>query len=445
MQNPEDKYLKTSNHPPGLSYLFFTEMWERFSYYGMRAILVLYIVKHLEFSDRDAGQIYGAYTGLVYLTPLLGGYLADKYLGSRNSIFLGAIVMAIGHLFLAIDSIPFFLTGLLFLVLGNGFFKPNVSSLVGRLYDSNPKQKDSGYTIFYMGINLGGFLGPLVCGSLGEKIDWHLGFGSAALGMCFGILIFYLGRNLFLDPVRKPEKNPNLIVTKIQTSESHPIGILDRSNLSHPGNIWAIYTLSFFSIFFWVAFEQAGSSMNLFADRVVDRNLWGKEIPASLFQALNPVFILLLAPVFAFLWRYLGSRDLEPDTSAKFAIGLALLGFGFLSLVAGSYQVDQYGTCHFGWLVMAYFMNTLGELCISPVGLSLVSRLAPKDQTGFYMGIWFFSTALAHYIAGFLAGISSDFGFTSYFFYFVILSFASGLTLLLLRKRIQTWIHIQDK
>ena len=293
-------------HPKGIYILFFTEMWERFSYYGMRALLILYLVKFFKYDDECAGSIYGAYTGLVYLTPILGGYIADKLIGFKNAIFIGGTLMMCGHISLAFSSIEFFYLGLLLLILGNGFFKPNISTYLGTLYKDKPELKDSGFTIFYMGINLGGMFGPLLCGYLGEVYGWHYGFGLAGVGMFAGLIVFKLGL-------------PILSANELTESKSDLKQTSDELTLEEKSRILVILILSVFTMFFWFAFEQAGSSMNLFADRYMERNLLGVEIPASMFQSFNAFLILLLAPFFARLWTGLIRIDKEPNTTLKFS------------------------------------------------------------------------------------------------------------------------------
>lgn len=418
-----------SKHPKALPILFLTEMWERFSYYGMRALLVLYAVKFLGFSDRSAGQLYGAYTGLVYLTPILGGWLSDQFLGLRRSILLGGILMGLGHLSLAFEEIEFFFLGLFLLVLGNGFFKPNMSSLVGSLYENNDSQRDSGYTIFYMGINLGGFFGPIICGTLGEKMDWHYGFGAAGIGMGIGVLVFYFGQKLLPSHIGiKPQKKKEFTPRARQ---------LTQVEWNH---IKTILVLSFFSIFFWAAFEQAGSSMNLFADRYVDRSVGEWQIPASLFQSVNPVFILLFAPLFAKMWTSLARRNKEPDKPVKFAFGLLLLSAGFFCLVLGARQIAEEGFAGMHFLLLAYLFNTLGELCLSPVGLSMVSELAPTHLTSLMMGIWFLSNAVAHYLGGVFSGMVSEISLRIFFGVFVVMAVCSAVLLLLIRPILYSWM-----
>ncbi|MCB1189307.1 MAG: peptide MFS transporter [Leptospiraceae bacterium] len=416
-------------HPNGLAVLFFTEMWERFSFYGMRALLILYLVKVLKFDDKQAGSIYGAYTGLVYLTPLLGGYVADRYIGYRKAILFGGILMAFGHLSLAINQINSFFIGLGLLILGNGFFKPNISTLLGRLYHNKIHLKDSGFTIFYMGINLGAFFGSWLCGLIGEKYSWHLGFGLAGFGMIIGLLIFRFGfhsleegGNITFLPEAQGIHKP---LTKIET---------DR--------IWVIAILSAFGMFFWLAFEQAGSSISLFTDRFTDRNVFGYIIPASTIQSVNPFMILLLAPLFTKMWTYMAERNIEPITPIKFMYGFVFLGIGFGMLALGAMNIQNGTKASLLWIIFAYLFHTIGELFLSPVGLSMVTKLSPVRFGGFLMGFWFLSTAFSQFIAGVLSGEMSKFAsISSFFLIFVITSFASAMILILLAKKLYSMMH----
>ncbi|MBP9885998.1 MAG: peptide MFS transporter [Leptospiraceae bacterium] len=418
-------------HPKGIYILFFTEMWERFSYYGMRALLILYLVKFFKYDDEYAGSIYGAYTGLVYLTPILGGYIADKLIGFKNAIFIGGTLMMCGHISLAFSSIEFFYLGLLLLILGNGFFKPNISTYLGTLYKDKPELKDSGFTIFYMGINLGGMFGPLLCGYLGEVYGWHYGFGLAGVGMFAGLIVFKLGL-------------PILSANELTESKSDLKQTSDELTLEEKSRILVILILSVFTMFFWFAFEQAGSSMNLFADRYMERNLLGVEIPASMFQSFNAFLILLLAPFFARLWTGLIRIDKEPNTTLKFSIAFVLLGIGFLFLVFGSTGITPNSQVKTGmiWLILAYLFQTMGELCISPVGLSMVSKLSPARFGGMLMGTWFLSNAISHYAAGFFSGKMGQFtNLSDFFLIFVYTSFICSIILFLLNKKITTMMH----
>lgn len=413
------------NHPRGLFILFFTEMWERFSYYGMRALLTLYLTKQLLYSDKLAGSIYGAYTGLVYLTPILGGYLADKYLGYKRAIYIGGILMMFGHASLAIYDIRFFYLGLLLLILGNGFFKPNISTMLGQLYENHPEKKDSGFTIFYMGINLGAFLGSIACGYLGEVYGWHYGFGLAGIGMLIGLINFAFGKKEFSNIIIIKDTN---IYTK------------DILSVEEKSKISIIVILSLFTMFFWLAFEQAGSSMNLFTDRYVDRNLFGFNIPASAFQSVNPLLILILAPIFAMIWNYMGKKNIEPSTPIKFIFGFIFIGIGFLALVLGSFNVmiEVSANVSMAWIIIAYLFHTIGELFLSPVGLSMVSKMAPVRYAALLMGLWFLSNAFAHYAAGALAGFMSSFKeLWQFFSIFVITSSVAAISLYLIKNKLE--------
>ena len=377
-------------HHPALYYLFFTEMWERFSYYGMRALLVLYLVKHLKFSDLDAGIVYGAYTGLVYLTPLLGGYLSDNYLGNIKSIYIGGILMMFGHMSLAVDSMNFFYTGLFLLICGNGFFKPNISTLLGRIYESRENLRDSAFTIFYMGINIGGSMGPLLCGYIGEVYGWHYGFSLAGIGMLFGLIVFRFSKDKLAEtdlhlPLKKNLANSfeNLDGTK--------------------GNVILLLFLAFMSIFFWVPYEQMGTSVNLYTDRNVDRVVLNTEIPASVFQSLNGFLILAFAPILAYFWQSLSKSGKEISIITKFASGFFLLGLSYLSLLPGGDGTK----INLSYLMIYYILLTIGELCVSPVGLSMVSKLAPRDYATSLMGVWFLSNAISHYVSGWFSGAYS--------------------------------------
>jgi POT family proton-dependent oligopeptide transporter len=418
-----------NKHPKGLSSLFLTELWERLSYYGMRALLVLYLVKELHFSDEKAGQVYGLYTSLVYLTPILGGFLADKYLGYKRSIFLGSILMLCGHVSLAIPSLDFFYLGLILLICGNGFFKPNMSTVVGRLYEERPQLRDSGYTIFYMGINLGGLIGPIICGSLGERVDWHYGFGAAGVGMFIGLIIFYFGSRSLPAKIWESSNDRSLRRKEVDTNAKYKIIL--------------ILILSLFSILFWMAFEQMGSSMNLFADRYTDRNFFGWEIPASFFQSINPLFILCFGPIIALIWDRLGKKNLNPDPILKFVMSLVFLGFGFLVMVYAAKSQSRVGLVSVWFLFGAYFLNTISELFLSPVGLSFVSQTAPSKFAGLLMGIWFLSNAFGHYFAGYLAGYAGHFSSqTDFFSIFVFTSWLGAILLLLLWVKLKDWTRL---
>ncbi|MCW7471230.1 peptide MFS transporter [Leptospira kanakyensis] len=411
--------IESHIHPKGITPLFLTEMWERLSYYGMRALLVLYLVKSLGFSDADAGAVYAFYTSFVYLTPVLGGYLTDRFLSYQFSIYLGSFLMLCGHISLAFSDLSFFYLGLVLLALGNGFFKPNMSTIFGRLYDGKPGLRDSGFTIFYMGINLGGLIGPIICGSLGERVDWHLGFLSAGVGMAIGMVVFYFGSKRLPASIWQKQKDPltaaNVTVSPDQNTKP---------------KILLIVLLSFFSIFFWMAFEQMGSSLNLFALRNTDRFLFGFEVPASVLQSINPLFILIFGPLISILWSSLARRNQNPNPVMKFVLSLILLGIGFLVMVVAAKYAETGIAVSILFLVFVYFWNTLSELCLSPVGLSFVSFMAPAKYASVLMGIWFLSNAFGHYAAGILSGYQNQWGSMANFYgFFVICSFSGAFLL----------------
>ena len=420
-------------HPKGLFVLFFAEMWERFSYYGMRALLIFYLTKHWLFSDEKSGVIYGAYTALVYITPVLGGYLADRYLGQRKAVTYGAVLLTFGHFLMGFEgsggqdaaSLNIFWLALAFIIVGSGFLKANISVIVGQLYPRTDVRRDGAYTIFYMGINLGAALGALLCGYLGETFGWSYGFGAAGVGMLLGLIVFIVFKPLLLgrgEPLNPEALNKTVLGIKLEWL-LYLVGLVAvvvcwwlvqnqavvGSLLGAAGAILVVYVLwtavrklephdrdrifaAMFliigSILFWALFEQAGSSLNLFTDRHVDRS----GVPASVFQSLNAIYIVLLAPLFAWLWTTLGRKGLEPSAPAKFGLGIVQLGIGFLVLVAGSAAAgDSMVPVLFIFLI--YLFHTTGELCLSPVGLSAMNRLAPAHLASLIMGTWFFASA----------------------------------------------------
>jgi len=432
-------------HPAGLGLLFAVEMWERFSYYGMRALLVLYLVNALGWADASAYQLYGTYTGLVYLTPMVGGWLADNLLGTRRALVIGGAVIAAGHFALAFEGMPMFYTGLALIIIGTGFFKSNVSTMVGQLYADGDPRRDAGFTIFYMGINLGAFLGPLVCAYLAAspRFGWHWGFAAAGVGMVLGLIAYLIWRNTYLPGIGLPPTMDDLAERRALALSAGsgvsawwhgPVGALAGGAflIATVGWTWmggafatviggtfgiailgsrgedlkrvlALVIVVFFVIFFWMAFEQAGSSMNIFADRHTDRMVGNFEIPTGWFQSVNAFFILLFAPVAATLWQFLQRRGKEPSTALKMAFGLLLLGLGFVFLVIGGRGADA-GVLVSPWfLVLAYMFHTWGELCLSPVGLSYVTKVAPLRFASLMMGTWFLSNAAANKLGGWLA------------------------------------------
>ncbi|MCM1338282.1 MAG: peptide MFS transporter [Muribaculaceae bacterium] len=380
-------------HPKGLYLLFFVEMWERFSYYGMRALVVLYMVQSLMFSTQKAGNIYGLYTGLVYLTPLIGGYLADRYFGQRRCITTGAILMSIGLFLLAFAPKSLFLLSLFLMISANGFFKSNISSVLGLLYGDNNDRKDAAYTIFYMGINLGAFLSPLVCGTLAVKYGFEYGFVTAGCGMLIGLFVYKLFENKLLG-------NCGLEPVLRNTNTDSAKTDLD---IEQKNRFAALIVLMLFTIPFWICFEQAGSSLTLFAQYQTNRNVLGFEIPTGYFQSLNPLFIITLAPLMSLLWGRLRDKSREPGSVEKFVISLFLISISYIVLAIAGYLAESSLVSPL-WLVAAYFIMTVSELCLSPIGLSLVSKLAPKQFLSLAMGCWFLTSFAGNLIAGFLGG-----------------------------------------
>jgi len=455
-----------TGHPKGLYLLFVTEMWERFSYYGMRAIFTLFMVNALMFDKSLASTVYGNYTGLVYLTPLIGGYVADRYWGNRRSIFVGGIMMAIGQFFMFLAgsfytdvslATTLMFTGLGFLIFGNGFFKPNISTMVGQLYEDGDKRVDAAFTIFYMGINLGAFIAPLITGGLGEVYDkdglivpgmFKWGFLAACFGMIISTIVFELLKNKYIvSPTGQPIGiKPKKVVVEKKVKEPINIGmILQWSLISlllftafkgfmgldligafiytlciiapasiitdksltkvEKQKIWVIFIIAFFVIFFWSAFEQAGASLTFFAQEQTDRNIFGTEVPSSYFQSINAVAIVIFAPIFALIWTKLGSNNREPSSPVKQSLGLFLLAVGYFIIAIGVKDIDPSLKVSLFWLVTLYTVHTFGELCLSPIGLSMVVKLAPVRFASLLMGVWFLSTATANKFAGDLSSL----------------------------------------
>jgi len=441
------------NHPKGLFILFFAEMWERFSYYGMRALLVLYLTKHFLFDKQEAYGLYGAYTTLVYITPVIGGILADRYLGPRKAVLIGAILLVLGHLGMAVEGEPvldaadrsatvmnIFYMSLALIIAGVGFLKANISTIVGELYKKGDERRDGAFTIFYVGINLGAFGGSLIAGYLGETYGWKYGFGLAGIGMLAGLIVFMWGRPLLEGAGESP--NPELLKKKrfagLSTEwliylgtflatifiwwvvrDQGTVGVL----LSLAGLIVVSYILyrSVFTlkaharnriiaamflisvqVLFWGLFEQAGSSLSLFTDEAVDRNIMGQEIKTSVFQSLNAMYIVLLGPLFAALWIWLGKRGLDPSAPAKFGLGVIQLGLGFLVLVWGASAAGSNLTPVI-FIFLIYLLHTTGELCLSPVGLSAMTRLSTPNMVGLIMGTWFLASGAGNFVASMIA------------------------------------------
>jgi POT family proton-dependent oligopeptide transporter len=444
-------------HPHGLSTLFFTEMWERFSYYGMRALLILFMTASvtdggLGFNVAKAGSIYALYTSLVYFVNLPGGWFADRVLGQRRSVLYGGIVIASGHFSMAIPGMLTFYLGLVLIIIGTGLLKPNISVMVGQLYAADDVRRDAGFSIFYMGINLGAFIAPLVTGFLGENIDWHLGFAAAGVGMTLGLGQYLIGGKYLGDAglhpstTRQEQEESRTLAFKAVVGVAALIGVLAVLALTGAvtlteeriaagwGVLLMLTVIAFFgwlysrsywttderhrlyvigvlflaAAVFWSFFEQAGSSLSLFADDFTRRTLpdWvpfaGGDFPASWFQALNPLLIIVLAPVFAWLWVWLANRGREPSSPGKFVFGLVFLGLGFAILVVGAGLAQQGVKVSPMWLALTYFFHTVGELSLSPVGLSAMTKLAPVRVVSMMMGVWFLAASVGNYMGGFL-------------------------------------------
>ena len=485
-----------TKQPNGLWVLFITEMWERFSYYGMRALLVLYLIASTHstvqnsdgelvantnpgfgWDEASAAVLYAVYTWAVYFTPIFGGYLADRFLGTHRSMLLGGWIIAAGHITLAgteffgvtagqvvsLQTSPgaliTFVTGLGLIVIGTGFFKPCVSVMVGQLYGPNDTRRDSGFTIFYMGINLGAFLSPLIAGTLGQKVGWHWGFGSAAVGMILGLIFYQIYRPKYLAGVGlspkqiAQEQRAGRSVSKVNQAElNRPLNYVDIQRLI------VILILAFIgNIVFWAAFEQAGSSMSVFADQNTNRRIFGYEFPSTWYQSVNALTIVLCAPIFSALWVWLGRRNANPSTPMKFAFGLWLLGLAFIAMVFGALQAKDGGLAAPHWLLITYVVYTWGELCLSPVGLSVVTKLAPAKLQSLMMGVWFFSFSLANFLAGLMAAFSTKFkpgpngappeasfildGLPGFYLMMVVFPLATGLLLALLSPKIRKMMH----
>ncbi|SFD88430.1 peptide MFS transporter [Thermophagus xiamenensis] len=489
----------SKRHPQGLWVLFFTEMWERFSYYGMRALLVLYLTSSIvnggfAYAENHALEIYGIFTGLVYLTPILGGIIADRFIGQRKSVFIGGIVMALGQAALAYSeyiAVPeggeaiqtlrefWLFIGLGLLILGNGFFKPNISTMVGRLYADGDPRKDSAFTIFYMGINLGAFLAPFIAGYLGESVGWAWGFGSVSVGMVLGVIWFWIEQSklgtIGFGPKRKftgeverlnardwgevwiwvlaivgfiylfvktwwimPEVVTDWIIRVVALGAISVIAYMIIKNTTGKtewSRIGAILVFCFFNIFFWSGFEQAGGTFNLFARDMTDRMIGSFEINASWFQSVNAALIVGLAPVFSMLWIWLGKYN--PNTPVKFGLGLTLLSLGFVVMYTADMKASPENLVSPLWLVSVYLLHTMGELCLSPIGLSMISKLSPPKITSLMMGLWFGSTALANYLAGALKSILETYMPGMNLFLFLVITSGSAALLMYL---ISPWL-----
>lgn len=433
-------------HPRGLFLLFGTELWERFSYYAMRAILVLYLTDAtldggLGWSTKDALDLYGIYTGLVYITPLIGGWLADNYLGQRRSILIGGALMAVGQFTLAmpadmlgLGTVHTFYLGLALLIAGNGLFKPNISTMVGDLYQEGDNRRDGAFTIFYMGINLGALLAGVIAGSVTDEFGWKSGFIVAGIGMLISLVMqMSLAQSWLGDIGREPAAKRDLAIKKSSKKEPLTKEEFDR--------IKVILVMSLFTIVFWAGFEQAGGLMNIYTQQYTDRMIGGFEVPAAWFQSLNPFFIITLAPLLAVLWVKLGKH--EPNSPVKFALAMFFLALGFLCMVGAVMEQGGDTTVKTSmlWLVGAFFFHTLGELCLSPIGLSLVTKLAPLRLASLMMGAWFGCNAIANYVAGYVGSHVGELGAFAIFSGIAVTAIISGIILLLFSNTLVRWMH----
>ena len=465
--NHTEKQKTIFGHPVGLFLLFFTEMWERFSYYGMRAILILYLTKKLVegglgIDPSQATLLYGYFTGLVYFTPLIGGWLADKYLGKRLAITIGGITMMIGQFVLfGFNTMGGLYAGLLLLIIGNGFFKPNISTLVGGLYKDGDDRRDSAFSIFYMGINVGALIAPFVIGYFTDNLfkttaadgtiayGYRWGFLASGVGMLLGQVMFntfaqkYLG-NLGKKPVttnatEADKEAEEAVSTNPQTGE-----VLNKAQEKQ--RMTVIFILFAFAVFFWAGFEQAGSSLSLYTDKFIDRTIGGFEIPTSWFQSVNPIFIVTLAPLFAIFWNSKLGKKLS--TPVKMGVGMIILGLGFMFMlgavaerVANGDVADEANKAALMWLILTYLLHTIGELCLSPVGLSVVTKLSPPKLASILMAVWMLSSSIANFIGGYLASVVETLGAGEVFTYIAIFVMICGLLLILLNKFIVRMMH----
>jgi|TARA_B110000858_G_scaffold81112_1_gene94048 POT family proton-dependent oligopeptide transporter len=480
----------TNHHPKGLKVLFFTEMWERMSYYGMRGILVLFMTASirdggLDFNNASASAIYGIYAALVYLATLPGGWIGDNILGQKKTILYGGIIIMMGHLSLAIPNINSFYIGLVLVVLGTGLLKPNISALVGNLYEHNPALRQSGFTIFYMAINLGSVLGFFICGYLGENIGWHYGFGAAGIGMAFGLMQYIYNIKLLEKYGDKPFNKINIktknkyiktiysiliiiflitisglfgiwrinpiplasvltvIITAISLFYFFYIFTFGRLNKNEKKRITMIFVLFVGAALFWSGFDQAGSSFNIFAKEYTSRLIFGWEYPASWLQILNPMFVVILSPFMSYLWIYLGKRMLDPSLPFKFGVGLIFMAIGFIVIATGAQIALSEGLAGAQWLLITYLLHTIGELTLSPIGLSAISSLSPKKYIGQMMGVWFLASSLGAIIAGLISSRATDQGLNSMpslFNQIAISASIFGLILIIIARPLHRWV-----
>ncbi|HXV76637.1 MAG TPA: peptide MFS transporter [Candidatus Polarisedimenticolaceae bacterium] len=477
-------------HPRGLAVLFFTELWERFGFYGMRALLILYLTGQLGYDASEAGALYALYTSAVYLVGLPGGWLADRMLGQQRAVLWGGLLLAAGYLSLAVPGLTAFYGGLAVIVVGTGLLKPNISAIVGKLYATGDGRRDAGFSIFYMGINVGALLGPLVCSYLGENVDWRLGFAAAGVGMSCGVLVYLGWRSRLGQAGLHPSKPADTrraaledrrikrVLAAAAVAVAGAVGLVVSGVVTvdvvavsdYFGLVLALVTVAFFlwlflgvrwtpiergrlaaivvlfvaASIFWGAYEQAGSSLNLFADQSTDRSIPGSDrrFPAGWFQQAPALFVILLAPVFAWLWVRLGPR--QPSSPAKFALGLVFVGLGFVVMVGAAGAAASGRPVSPAWLIGTYFLHVVGEMCLSPVGLGTVTKLAPERATGMMLGVWFLASAVGNYVGGRAAGFYETFPLWKLFGLFAVVAIGAGLLLAWLTppiRRLMGGIH----
>ena len=432
-------------HPKGLFLLFGTEMWERFSYYGMRALLVLTLVAAVDDADAgfgmsksDALHLYGWFTGMVWFSPILGGWLADNFIGQRRAVQIGSLVIAAGQFILSAavpGNLPLFYVGLAVLVLGNGFFKANISTMVGALYERGDARRDGAFTIFYMGINIGSFIAPFICSTLGENpaYGWSYGYMAAGFAMLLAFLLqTFLGRAMLGDVGVQPS---------IRHALASSGGVKQPLTKEEVDRLRVIFTVFIFCVLFWAAYEQQGGLMNLYAEEKIDRMLGSFEIPAGWFQSVNPFFIVTLGPIFAALWEWLGARRKNPASPVKMFWGLALTGLGFLLMVGATYQQAGGGKANMAWLILALMFHTMGELCISPVGLSMTTKLAPLRVASLIMGVWFLTNFGGNIMAGYVGAMAENQGDATVFGGLAIALFIFAIVLWAISGKLVRWMH----
>ncbi|WP_428897976.1 proton-dependent oligopeptide transporter [Parelusimicrobium proximum] len=435
----ENSIQQKQKQPAGLYLLFATEMWERFSYYALRGLFVLYLTEAILFAPERATSWYGSFTGLIYLSPLIGGYIADKWWGQRKAIIAGAILIALGQFVMGYDaSLWCIYTAIILIVLGNGFFKPNISTMVGELYEKNDPRRDGGFTIFYMGINLGSLISNIVAGALAYKYGWRYGFWAAGVGMILGLIIFLWGKDKYLKGIGMGPKKPETDSSGKEI-ERKPLSKEDWQKIA------VIFILAAFSICFFTLFEQKGAALNLYArdytNRVINIFGWVWEMPPNYFQSFNPLFIILFAPIFSKLWVSLGAKGKDPSIPGKFMIAFWLMAIGYAILLVAAMQLGPGVKMNMMFLIGAYFFFTLGELCLSPVGLSMVTKLSPVQFVSFLMGVWFLANAAANKLAGFYSGFLYRWPHEKFFAILAIAAVVSSIVLMVLIKPIKKWMH----